>query len=556
MSRSKAKTRPAHSSSLIPSAPHIEFLLAMAGVALAAYLVYSSALDYFFAQDDFMGLARASGVAPRLEGIWRYLSGQTYFDLMWTIAGRDPYPYHLVSLVAHATCGALLFAWLRRHFATSAAFVGTVFFVVHPALFAALFSVSGIGEILAAVFVLACFLVYSRDDRWRVLAIPFFVLSLLSKESLILFPIVAWLHQAYAPIADPTQPEQAANEDSTGKRRYGLLLTLAAISVAYAAYFTSANVFSIQASSDNPAYEIAVGDNLWQNLLTYTGWAANFLYPTVEQFQDEVDKAVYPYAVGAIVIWFVGLALPPLRRRAWFAGGLTFVLFLVPVLFLTSHTYHYYLYGALIGSAWCLAALIDAIRAQLLAGRKVKERSKRKKTHSRVRPGISPVREVVYVVLALAICLGLFANGKLLVKKIETHPGYLPRHRAYNLIDRALIAARAYETLQDSEIPAGTRLLLISARNLTNPVLSEEDTLLTSIRGYVDANVRTALLHGIALRVLIPELEEVRFIRYYEPQPPPYLFGMYSHVGEIGVGTSGWMDEQISILKRTGRRVE
>src|SRR5258705_6830156 len=57
------------------------------GVIAAGVAVFQGALHYFFAQDDFAGLARASGMLPRLSGMWRYLSGQLYFDVMWRFAG-------------------------------------------------------------------------------------------------------------------------------------------------------------------------------------------------------------------------------------------------------------------------------------------------------------------------------------------------------------------------------------------------------------------------------------------------------------------------------------
>ena len=86
----------------------------MLAAVVAGLIVFHRALAYFFSQDDFLGLARASGLAPRLTGPWRFLSHQAVFDLMRPLAGLDAAPYHLVSLALHATCAALLAMFLMR----------------------------------------------------------------------------------------------------------------------------------------------------------------------------------------------------------------------------------------------------------------------------------------------------------------------------------------------------------------------------------------------------------------------------------------------------------
>ena len=116
--------------------------------ALAGVAVFRGALGLFFAQDDFAGLARAAGVLPRLQGPWRYLSGQLYFDVMHRLAGMHAWPYHAAGLAAHVACGVLLAQLLARRFSRTAAAFGAIAFVTHPAPFTAIYSVSGIGELL------------------------------------------------------------------------------------------------------------------------------------------------------------------------------------------------------------------------------------------------------------------------------------------------------------------------------------------------------------------------------------------------------------------------
>src|SRR5204863_6616830 len=157
---------------------------------------------YFFAQDDFTGLARARGLMPPVSFPWRWLSGQLYFDVMRALAGLHPLPYRVTSLVAHAVCVALVYRLCRRFVPGPAAAVGAVFFGTHPALFTGLYSISGIGEILAAGFGLGSLLVAGQAGRRAWLALPLFAASLLSKESTLLLPLVA-----LAPPLRPRTPD-------------------------------------------------------------------------------------------------------------------------------------------------------------------------------------------------------------------------------------------------------------------------------------------------------------------------------------------------------------
>src|SRR5258708_30348321 len=65
-------------------------------VAAAAAFVFRGTLRYGFSQDDFTGLARAAGPAPRLPGPWRWISQQLFFDAMRRAARLDAAAYHAV----------------------------------------------------------------------------------------------------------------------------------------------------------------------------------------------------------------------------------------------------------------------------------------------------------------------------------------------------------------------------------------------------------------------------------------------------------------------------
>src|SRR5436309_7446319 len=113
MARTRARPRAVRPPPVPPPGRRRMDLLLGALAAAAACIVYWGALRYFFAQDDFTGLARARGLMPRLHAPWRWISGQLYFDLMGRIAGLDPLPYRIASLAAHAGCVALVYALCR-----------------------------------------------------------------------------------------------------------------------------------------------------------------------------------------------------------------------------------------------------------------------------------------------------------------------------------------------------------------------------------------------------------------------------------------------------------
>src|SRR5689334_17163045 len=111
-------------------------------VVSAGLVVWHRALATYFSQDDFGSLAREVGLLPRLTAPWRYVGIQLSFDVLHALAGLDPAPYHAFTLAVHLGCAVLLLVLLARRFSWPAAASGAVFFVVHPALFTAVYWIS------------------------------------------------------------------------------------------------------------------------------------------------------------------------------------------------------------------------------------------------------------------------------------------------------------------------------------------------------------------------------------------------------------------------------
>ena len=522
--------------------------------AAAAIAVYQGALHYFFAQDDFSGLARARGLAPPLTGIWRWLSGQGYFDLMRPFGLASAAPYHAVSLAVHAATSGLLASLLCRRFAWPAALAGALFYAAHPAHYTALYSVSGIGELLSALFTLLAIRLATRRGGARWLAPLAFALALISKESVLLLPLALWPRSGWLAPADA----QGGALDERDRARHvtegpappserRLIGALAGVALVVAAMIFASDVFGLRTHLATSApYAVSPGPHVAANLATYAGWAVNVLILTVRGFSDAIDPSVYPWAAAAAAAWLLGFSSRKLRARGWAAGGLTFLALLAPVLGLRNHTYHYYLVAPLLGVAWCVSAALD-----LAIGRSVAGEAKREPRHS-PRTAKAPAARTsatsprgLLPILILILGAIMVLNGVLLVHKIETYPFTDPRLRSDATVDRARIARNVYDGLRAAELSPGAPLILWSPASLreeqaANPAADVRH------ETYWERNVRSALMDGLAIRVLFPTSGDVTFVHQYAPPARDARVALYDVDGSLRVMTSAALDSAIA----------
>ena len=514
---------PAVSSRSWPAAGWLGGLL----VAAAGVWVFRGALSYFFSADDFPALARAAGLLPRLHDPWRLLSGQLYFDLLRPIAGLDPRGYHAASLVLHVACSVVLYALLRRRLSTPAALAGAGCFATHPSHYAAAYWLSAVGAPMALLLALAALATALRPDHARWLAVPLFAAALLARESVLLLPLGLWALLDWESRHHPRR--------GTPGWRDPLVLSLAALAVALAVYVAAGDVMGTR--SGPGAYRLEFGRATLENLLTYLGWSANFLLPTVLRFQDATDPLVYGWGAGLLALWLAGLLSPGLRRRGWLAAGALYLALLLPALPLAHHTYRYYLYAPLAGFAWCVAAACDLLFERLRPAAKP-VRPARRSLPATALAGHADTDPRAWS-LALVVVALLTVNAGMLVHKIEVMPfSVAPTLRADAVVDRALIAERAIADLRKSALPAGTRLLLWSpiGRSLAG----------NTGDSYFEQNVRTALFEGLAVRLFFPAVDSVRFVTAYRSMPEPYRWAVYRPDGTLRVASSAELDSVVA----------
>ncbi|HEY2956304.1 MAG TPA: hypothetical protein VGK89_13785 [Candidatus Eisenbacteria bacterium] len=499
-------------------------------VVTSAGLVFAGALAYFFSQDDFAALARARGIIPPVPGVWRWVSGPVYFALMrpWGLAATA---YHAVNLLAHCACAGLLFTLLRRRFAAPAAFLGALFFATHPALYTAVYWVAALNEILALLFALLCIAWAARPGRAAWLAVPLFGLSLLSKETTLLLPAALWIAPGWL---DPGH-SPATPEDGGDRRRRDVRIALSVLALVYLALWLWSDAFGARSGLPAAApYAVGIGRHAVVNFITYLGWTAGTLLPVTRKFDDAAEPGLWPWAAALAAIWIAGLFSARLRRSGWLAGGATFVALIAPVLGLRNHTYHYYLYSPLIGVAWCAGALADAAflaPAPARAGATAGANAPR-------------LRALAWPAALFAGAL-LLLNGALMVRKIESMPFVNPRLRAEPVVDRALIARRVHDGLAAADLPPGARLLFWSPSSMIYERSLHPDADVIHAETYWERNVRSALMEGLAVRVMFPQVDSVTFLHAYTPAPADARFVLYDPDGTVTVATPAHVDSML-----------
>lgn len=437
--------------------------------AAAAAWTFSGAAALGFSQDDFLGLARATGLAERLSGPWRWLSHQGFWDVLVGPGGRSATVGHVLVLAAHAATVALLAWLLSRRLSAAAALIGAAFVATHPSLFTALHWLAANGDVFATLFGLSAVAVFGARGPVRWTAAPLFAVALAFKESVLPLPAALLVLRASWP--DRAREEAAPRRDPV----------LAALALVAAAWIVAWLGGARGPALGGAAYATSAGA-IGPNLLTYDGWLANRWFATTRGFTDAVDPAVYPWAVGLNVAWLAGAFVPALRRRGWLAAGLAWAVMLLPVLPLHAHTNHYYVAAALPAAGLLVAVLADVLLSR----------------------GPRPVA----LAAAVLIAAGFAADGRALVRRIAEMPFLISELRADPTVDRARIAANVAAGLRGAALARGTTLHVWSPQSRALAVERGGDP---AAESYFERNLRAALLDGLAIRVMAPAVDSVRF---------------------------------------------
>lgn len=203
----KAQTDVRSHSSVLPGPWQLNTLIILVCI-LATIVLYAGdlGLGFFRIDDPQYVVANAWIQGLTWEHVRQILSSSYYLNysplhlfsymLDHAIAGLSAYAFHLSNNLWAAVVAGLVYLLalaLTRHRLTSLA--AALLFVVHPVHVEAVAWISSRKDLVAAAFVLPCFLAYLKYRHcgkitWYVASLLLFLLALLGKLSVVAFPVV------------------------------------------------------------------------------------------------------------------------------------------------------------------------------------------------------------------------------------------------------------------------------------------------------------------------------------------------------------------------------
>ncbi len=169
---------------------------------LAALWIYWPAMHGGWIWDDKTEIPKiaALGGPGLLHQVWIAPDTGDYYPvkvmvewLQWKAWGQDTFGYHLTNVLLHAASGLLLWQLLRRFGVRCARFAGLLF-IVHPLAVESVAWIDEIKNTLSLPFLLLAMIAYvdyeteGRRSRYG-LSVLCFLLAMLSKSSVVMFPV-------------------------------------------------------------------------------------------------------------------------------------------------------------------------------------------------------------------------------------------------------------------------------------------------------------------------------------------------------------------------------
>jgi hypothetical protein len=333
-------------------------LLASALIICFVFYCYWPLTRFFFSQDDFYFLDKASsGFRASMEqffnarpGHFRPLTKGLYFLVAWPLFGLNPVPYHVVSLALHALNSILAGVLLRRlGISTVMSWIAVVLFAANVSHLEAVAWISCAQQLFGATFAFAA-LIWGVDAlaktsrRYVVAATVAYALALGSYEQTLAVPLVLilwqWMKQGWREAAHACR---------------GTLLPMLLLLLVYGVY-----VIAVRGLPHDGPYAMWIGRNVIDNISEYAGsvFAIWLIYPYLD---------LPPGLRGSHIVWLALIAWYVIRRkpRELGFGCATFVLFLAPVLLMHYHVFSFHLYLPAIGAWYLLGGIGDSVTETL-----------------------------------------------------------------------------------------------------------------------------------------------------------------------------------------------
>jgi tetratricopeptide (TPR) repeat protein len=287
------------------------------------------------------------------------------YTAWWTLArmgaGDNPYAFHLLNILLHVACAALVFSILRLCVKSpAAAFGGAIIFALHPMQVESVGWVAEMNNLLAAALSLAAIRLYLASGataarrRWMVYALgsAAFLMALLSKPTAVVVPLIAIILDS-GMLRRPLRPAV-----------YALLPWLAAGGLF--GWIAHQNQGGIAVPiMDRPMVALDALGFYCRKILWPTGLTIDYARTPGRVLLDHAWIANAAFAIGlGVVLWL-------LRRkfRGAALGGLIALAALLPVLGLIPFTFQEwstvadrFIYLAMSGAALAVGTLLARLR--------------------------------------------------------------------------------------------------------------------------------------------------------------------------------------------------
>jgi tetratricopeptide (TPR) repeat protein len=364
-----------------PAAPRLDLLRALLIIA-AGFWVFAPALKGDWLMDDDFYLPQNALLHDphRLWKIWfapgslieYYPIEATLQAVQWHFWHMHMLGYHLTNVALHVLSALLLWRLLAR-FGLRYAWLGGLLFAVHPAVVESVAWIAEFKNVLSLPpFLLALILWvdFERDGRSRdyLLALGFFVVAMLCKISMALFPFVIFLYAWWK------RGRVGWGDLKHALPFFAVSLVLGLMTVEAGAWFFQSRLqFHANPDIGRLAFRLALAGQSLAYYLTTVLWPVGLVPISPYQWP------VHPESPLSFTPWLIlaaALALFWSRRATWgrhaLLGAGFFLIGLVPFIGLHSVTYmgftwvmNHFLYLPMIGLVGLAVAAIDRMEARL-----------------------------------------------------------------------------------------------------------------------------------------------------------------------------------------------
>lgn len=345
-------------------------------VLLAALLIFSPSLKYYFFQDDWFVLNRLdyenikSFFLFRNDVIYyRPVGMQLFFLISNKIFGLNSFAFHSVSFLFHLLNTVLISSIVFKVFknrlaALSGSFIYAVaaFHYMSLSWLALTWNVIGAFFVLSAIFFYLTYINNKKNFSLAVILITY-MLAFASTEFAIVLPIIL-------PLISIFYFERSLKEIL----RRDLILNLLTLSIAFLHLIARFIIFPISTTAEYSFNFSPI--NFTKTLFWYLLWLFNL--PDELKYQIVISKFMFTKIIlrdvgsyllpliisfGLLIVFLILLIQRgKLRVRNFVPPLIIFVIFLTPVLFLPQHSYTYYLTLPSLGLVFLWANLLKNLK--------------------------------------------------------------------------------------------------------------------------------------------------------------------------------------------------